>query len=195
MDPVGREGPGVLIVGRIALVVGAGIGGLVAVLMVAPVAAQSQSAWHGVQDGVEARATALTRPAVLAFYQARGFSAQAISPYTDACVFSFELRNTTKKILRLVLADWRAQTTAGTIRFRQPQSWEAGWVQQGVAEPARIAFRWAQFQSDLEFAPGDWIMGMAALERSPDGPFRLTIPYTIDRRRHEIILDQLACAP
>ena len=110
MDPVGREGPGVLIVGRIALVVGAGIGGLVAVLLVAPVAAQSQSAWHGVRDGVEARATALTRPAVLAFYQARGFSAQAISPYADFCVFSFELRNTTQKTMRLRLADWRAQT-------------------------------------------------------------------------------------
>ena len=194
MDPVGREGPGVLIVGRIALVVGAGIGGLVAVLMVAPVAAQSQSAWHGVQDGVEARATALTRPAVLAFYQARGFSAQAIAPYADACVFSFELRNTTKKILRLVLADWRAQTTAGTIRFRQPQSWEAGWVQQGVAEPARIAFRWAQFQSENTFEPGDWIMGMATLEVPLSGTFRLVARYRDDKGNHEIVLDKLSCA-
>ncbi len=158
-------------------------------------AAQSQPAWHGAQDGVEAKATALTRPAVLAFYQARGFSTQAISPYADACVFSFELHNTTQKALRLRLADWRAQTAAGTLLFRLPPSWEAEWVRRGVAEPARIAFRWAQFQADIEFAPGDWIMGMAALERRPDGPFRLSIPFSLDRRRHEITLDSLACAP
>ena len=170
---------------------------LLAILLVIaalPAAAQSRSAQHGEREGVEAKATPLTRPAVLAFYQARGFSAQAISPYADACVFSFELRNTTQKTVRLRLADWRAQTAAGTLRFRLPPSWEAEWARRGVAEPARIAFRWAQFQADIEFAPGDWIMGMAALERRPDGAFRLNIPLSLDRRRHEITLDALACA-
>lgn len=159
-----------------------------------PVAAQSRSAWNGEWDGVTVKATALTRPAVLAFYQARGFSTQAISPYADACVFSFELHNTSQKALRVRLADWRAQTVAGTLRFRLPPSWETEWVRRGVAEPARIAFRWAQFQADIEFAPGDWIMGMAALERRPDGAFRLSIPFFFDRRRHEILLDSLTCA-
>ena len=160
-----------------------------------PAAAQSRSAQHGERDGVEVKATPLTRPAVLAFYQARGFSAQAISPYADACVFSFELRNTTRKTLRLRLADWRAQTAAGTLRFRLPQSWEAEWTRRGVGEPARIAFRWAQFQAEQEFAPGDWIMGMAAVERRHDGRFRLVIPYTIGNRNHEIAIDNVACAP
>lgn len=170
---------------------------LLAILLVIaalPAAAQSRSAQHGEREGVEVKATPLTRPAVLAFYQARGFSAQAISPYADACVFSFELRNTTRKTLRLRLADWRAQTAAGTLRFRLPQSWEAEWTRRGVGEPARIAFRWAQFQADIEFAPGDWIMGMAALERPPEGTLRLTVPYTIGKQKHEIVLDRLACA-
>ena len=156
-----------------------------------PAVAQSQFAWQGKRDGVELKATALTRPAVLAFYQARGFSAEAVAPYADACVFSFELQNKTKSMLRLRLADWRA---AGSIRFRAAESWEAEWARRNVAEPARIAFRWAQFQSELEFAPGDWIMGMAAPERRPDGAFRLTIPYTIGKKKHEITLDRIACA-
>jgi hypothetical protein len=160
-------------------------------LALLPAAAQSQSAWHGARDGVTVKATALTRPAVLAFYQARGFSAEAIAPYAAACVFSFEVQNTTNKTARLRLADWRA---AASIRFRPAESWEAEWASRGVAEPARIAFRWAQFQSELEFAPGDWIMGMAALERRPEGPFRLSIPYTIDKRRHEITLERIACS-
>lgn len=156
-----------------------------------PAAAQSQSPWHGERGGAAAKATALTRSAVLAFYQARGFPAEAIVPYADACVFSFELQNKTKRTLRLRLADWRA---AGSIRFRPAESWEAEWARRNVPEPARIAFRWAQFQSELEFAPGDWIMGMAALERRPEGAFRLTIPYTIGKKKHEITLEQLACA-
>ena len=160
-------------------------------LLLLPLPGQSQSPWHGERSGVKVKATALTRPAVLAFYQARGFSAEAIAPYADACVFSFELQNTTKKTLRLRLADWRA---AASIRFRPAESWEAEWARRKVAEPARIAFRWAQFQSELEFAPGDWIMGMAALERRPDGAFRLVVPYSIDGKKHEITLDQLACA-
>lgn len=159
-----------------------------------PAAAQSQSPWHGARDGVAIKATALTRPAVLAFYQARGFSAEVIAPYAAACVFSFEVHNTTKKTLRLRLADWRITESAGSARFRLPDAWEAEWARRGVAAPARIAFRWAQFQSDLEFAPGDWIMGMAALERRPDGAFRLVVPYSIDSRKHEITLDQLTCA-
>lgn len=160
-------------------------------LAVLPTLAQSQSPRHGGRDGVAVKATALTRPAVLAFYQARGFSAEAIAPYADACVFSFEFQNKTKRTLRLRLADWR---TAAAIRFRPAESWEAEWARRNVPEPARIAFRWAQFQSELEFAPGDWIMGMAALERRPEGAFRLTIPYTIGKNEHEIALDQLACA-
>lgn len=163
-------------------------------LALLPATGQSQPARHGVRDGVSAKAAPLTRTAVLAFYQARGFSAEAIAPYADACVFSFEFQNGTKNTLRLRLADWRVRTEAGDLRFRLPESWESEWAKRGVAEPARIAFRWAQFQAALEFAPGDWIMGMAALERRPGGPFRLTIPYTLDKRKHEITLDRLACA-
>lgn len=188
MDAMGGKGTGVLSVNPGAA--------LLALAMVAalPAAAQSQPAWHGARDGVKVKATALSRSSVLAFYQARGFPAAAIAPYADTCVFSFELHNTTKQSLHVRLADWRGDSAAGTVRFRLPESWEAEWAKRGVAEPARIAFRWAQFQAALELAPGDWIMGMAALERRPDGAFRLTIPYAMGQQEHEILLDRLACA-
>jgi hypothetical protein len=129
--------------------------------------------------GVEVKATPLTRPAVLAFYQARGFSAEAIAPYADACVFSFEVANNTKKPLRLRLADWRTGGAAGShlaSGCRNPGRTSG----RGAASPGRRASPSAGRSSrpTLEFAPGDWIMGMAALARRPDGAFRLTIPYT-----------------
>jgi hypothetical protein len=158
-------------------------------------AAQSQSPWHGARAGVAVKATALTRPAVLAFYQARGFSAEAIAPYADACVFSFEVRNAGKGPLRLRLAEWRAAGGPGGMRFRLPEEWDADWERQGVPQAARIAFRWAQFQAEQEFAPGDWIMGMAALQPRPAGPFRLVTVFHRGDRRHEIAIDNVACAP
>ncbi|MBI4988989.1 MAG: hypothetical protein HZC23_09235 [Rhodocyclales bacterium] len=158
-------------------------------------AAQSQSPWHAARDGVEIKATALTRSALLAFYQARGFSAQAIAPYADACAFSFEVRNTGRGPLRLRLADWRAGERAGGARFMLPDEWDAEWVRRGVAEPARIAFRWAQFQAELEFAPGDWIMGMAALERRPPGRFRMSFRHRNGKESREVVLDNVTCAP
>lgn len=157
--------------------------------------AQSQSPWHGARDGLEVKAMALTRPAVLAFYQARGFSAEAIAPYADACVFSFEVRNTGRGPLRLRLADWRAENRAGGVRFMLLDAWDAEWVRRGVAEPARIAFRWAQFQAEQELAPGDWIMGMAALERRPPGRFRMSLRYRNGKGNREVVIDNVACAP
>lgn len=159
-----------------------------------PAAAQSQSARHGTRDGVAVKATPLARSAVLSFYLARGFSAEAIAPYADACALSFEVQNNTKKPLRLRLADWRTGGAAGSISFRLPESWEDEWTRRGVAGPARIAFRWAQFQAENVFEPGDWIMGMATLAATPAGPFRLVARYSDDKGNHEIDLDQLVCA-
>jgi len=68
------------------------------------------------------------------------------------------------------------------------------WVKSGVSEAARIAFRWAQFQSENTFEPGDWIMGMATLEVPLSGTFRLVARYRDDKGNHEIVLDKLSCA-
>ncbi len=164
-------------------------------LLPAPAAANSQSPWHGAREGVALKATALQREQVAAFYQARGFAPAAIADYAAACVFSLELHNGGRQPLRLRLADLRAQSPSGTVRFRQPQAWQAEWDRLGVAEPARIAFRWAQFQAGQEFAPGDWIMGMAALERRIDAPFRLVLQFSDRKRSHEIAIDHVRCAP
>jgi hypothetical protein len=37
-------------------------------------------------------------------------------------------------------------------------------------------------------------MGMATLEATPAGPFRLVARYSDDRGNHEIVLDRLDCA-
>ncbi|MDP2794885.1 MAG: hypothetical protein Q8O25_12550 [Sulfurisoma sp.] len=130
-----------------------------------------------------------------AFYAARGFSATTIRPYAQACGFSFGMQNGGSATLATRLADWHAVGKDGRrIALRLPQAWDATWQKADVPQAARIAFRWAQFQAENFFEPGDWIMGMATLEASPSGPFRLVARYRDNKGNHEIVLDELACA-
>jgi hypothetical protein len=146
-------------------------------------------------DNVTVMANRLGRGSRMAFYEARGFSVDTIRPYAEACGFSFGMKNEGGTSINARLADWRAIGTDGrAVAFVAPETWEERWRKAGVSSPARIAFRWAQFQSDNVFAPGDWIMGMATLTVKPAGLFRLVARYSDDKGNHEIVLDKLECA-
>lgn len=164
-------------------------------------------AWNAVaQDGMEMRYYArqgevalgvnpLTVAARKAFYEARGFSASMIRPYAEACGFSFGLQNASSQAIRASLADWHAVGADGErIAFTLPETWDAQWERAGASSAARIAFKWAQFQTTNNFEPGDWIMGMATLKSVPKAPFRLVARYRDNKGDHEILLDKLECA-
>jgi hypothetical protein len=130
-----------------------------------------------------------------AFYTARGFTAQQIRPYSEACGFSFGLQNGGKTPILSRLADWRAVgADSKVIAFKLPEAWEAAWQTDSVPQAARIAFKWAQFQAENALEPGDWIMGMATLDSVPKAPFRLVARYHDNKGDHEIVLDKLECA-
>lgn len=159
--------------------------------------AQEEIAWryqarHG---DIVLTANPLGKASNAAFYTARGFSAAAIRPYAQACGFSFGMQNGSARPVSAKLADWRAIGADGRqIAFKLPETWDIEWEKSGVTQAARIAFRWAQFQSVNVFEPGDWIMGMATLEQAPSWPFRLVARYTDENGKHEIVLDKVACA-
>jgi hypothetical protein len=147
------------------------------------------------QGAVVLTANPLGTASRTAFYTARGFTAAAIRPYAQACGFSFGMQNGGRSTLYSRLADWHAVGADGMRRsLRLPQSWDAAWEKADVPQAARIAFRWAQFQAENTFEPGDWIMGMATLDAPPSGPFRIVARYLDEKGSHEIVLDKLACA-
>ncbi|MBI4995546.1 MAG: hypothetical protein HZC22_01315 [Rhodocyclales bacterium] len=160
------------------------------------VAADGDIAWEHrhTQRAVTLTANPLGAASRTAFYTARGFTEAAIRPYAQACGFSFGMQNGGAATLVTRLTDWRAIDRDGrSISLLLPQAWDAEWDKAGVTRAARIAFRWAQFQSENVFAPGDWIMGMATLEAMPAGPFRLVARYQDEMGIHEIVLDRLDC--
>lgn len=144
---------------------------------------------------VSLTANPLTPAQRTAFYLARGFSATAIRPYAEACGFSFGMSNSSAGAVRTTLAEWRVTGADGRrASLRLPAAWEADWARAGVPQPARIAFRWAQFQAENSFETGDWIMGMATLDAPLPAGFRLIARYHDDKGPHEIVLDALSCA-
>jgi hypothetical protein len=147
------------------------------------------------RGAVSLTANPLSGAARTSFYTARGFTEAAIRPYARACGFSFGMRNGGMATLSTRLADWHTIDADGRrLPLRAPDTWDAEWDKAGVAQSARIAFRWAQFQAENVFEPGDWIMGMATLAATPSGPFRLVAGYSDDEGHHEIDIDKLACA-
>lgn len=162
-----------------------------------PAHADGEFEWRhrATQGAATLTANPLTPASRTSFYIGRGFSAATIRPYADACGFSFGMQNGDARALKTRLADWHAVGTDGRkVALRLPQAWDADWEKAGVAQAARIAFKWAQFQAENVFEPGDWIMGMATLEAAPPAPFRLVARYRDDKGDHEIVLDQLVCA-
>ncbi|MEW6512483.1 MAG: hypothetical protein AB1443_00625 [Pseudomonadota bacterium] len=164
-------------------------------------------AWNvAAQDGMEMRylvrqgsvalgVNPLTASARKAFYEARGFTATAIRPYAEACGFSFGMQNATDRTIRTALSDWHAVDADGArITLTLPEAWDAQWDKAGMPSAARIAFKWAQFQTSNVFEPGDWIMGMATLKSVPKAPFRLVARYQDNKGDHELVLDKLECA-
>lgn len=167
--------------------------GLVPLLAVWPVLAQEWR-YRAESDGVTLSANPLSAAQRTAFYGARGFPAGMVAPYAEACGFSLSLANGGVAGLRFRLAEWSAAGDGQTYRFRPAEDWEAEWSRRAVPTAARIAFRWAQFPADQDFAPGDWIMGMAVLDGRPPGKFRLIARYHDDKGSHDIVLEDLACA-
>ena len=147
------------------------------------------------QGAVTLAANPTDRGSRTAFYTARGFAVESIQPYAHACGFSLRMQNGGATSLSTRLDDWRAVGIDGrVVRLRLPVEWDLQWSRAQVPEAARIAFRWAQFQAENTFEPGDWIMGMATLETPLPGTFRLVARYHDEKGSHEIVLDKLACS-
>jgi hypothetical protein len=92
------------------------------------------------------------------------------------------------------LADWRVVAGGKEKPPLQMEEWMAVWQSLGLAEPARIAFRWAQFPPEQEYAPGEWNQGMLSTGLAPDARFDLIARWSVAGRTYEGKLDNVRCA-
>ena len=151
--------------------------------------------WETQAHGVALRLTQLLPDQVRAFYLSRGFPAGAVEPYATACVFMTVLRNDAAPgELNYRLADWEVRGGGPSGAPTPTEAWMARWQRMGLAEPARIAFRWAQFPTEQEYAPGEWNQGMLAVGQPPGATFDLIARWNVAGKTYEGTLKNARCA-
>lgn len=151
--------------------------------------------WQTETAGIQVRLTQISPDQARSFYQARGFSSGAAERYASECVFMTVVRNIGDIPIQHRLADWRYESAGQPSRaIRSKTQWERLWKQQGVAEPARIAFTWAQFPATQTFAPGDWNQGMTSYSVPRGGIFTLHFAWRAGDKQYSGKLEQVRCA-
>jgi hypothetical protein len=152
--------------------------------------------WETRAHGVALRLTQILPDQARAFYLSRGFAAEDAELYATACVFMTVLRNDAAPgALDFRLADWEVRVRGERRALRPVEDWLALWRQRGVPEPARIAFRWAQFPPEQEYERGEWNQGMLAVGLPPGERFDLAARWQVAGKTYEGVLTDVRCAP
>jgi hypothetical protein len=166
-------------------------------------AAQSQSldpetgaqTWQTRSDGVTLALTQILPDQARAFYLNRGFPAEAADRYAAACVFMTVLRNDAAPgELSFALADWQVRHADQTRPPLAVETWLAQWQAMGLTEAAQIAFRWAQFPPQQDYAVGEWNQGMLSTGLPPGSRFDLIARWRVAGKTYQGILENVACA-
>ena len=150
--------------------------------------------WQTETGGVQVRLTQIGPDQARAFYQARGFSAQAAERYAAECVFMTVVRNVGDTPVEHRLADWRYLHQGKRLPIRSKTEWAQIWKQLRVNEAARIAFDWAQFPATQTFAPGDWNQGMTTYRVGRGERFELQFVWRKDGKTFSGTLQEVQCA-
>jgi len=152
-------------------------------------------AWETRAHGVHLQLTQILPDQARAFYLNRGFPADAAERFATACVFMTVLRNDAAPgEVAFRLADWRVAAEGKERPPLQIDHWMAVWQSLGLSEPARIAFRWAQFPPEQEYAPGEWNQGMLSTGLPPGARFDLAARWSVAGRVYEGKLEGVRCA-
>lgn len=150
--------------------------------------------WETRAHGATLRLTQILPDQARAFYVARGFRAEDAEPYALACVFMTVLRNdAAPAALGFRLADWRVRVNGEERLLTSVDDWMSQWQRRGLAESARIAFRWAQFPPEQEYERGEWNQGMLATGLPAGSRFDLVARWQVAEKTYEGVLSDVRC--
>ncbi|MCP4125927.1 MAG: hypothetical protein GY753_02550 [Gammaproteobacteria bacterium] len=151
--------------------------------------------WKIHTNGVSISLTQLLPDQLRAFYLNRGFTLNQIEGYATACVYTLILRNDNAPgTVHFVQSEWSLVSSGGSRSPMDTEGWLQRLQQAGATKPALIAFRWAQFPSEHEYAPnGDWNQGMLATDLPAGSRFDFIARWNIDGKPHQGVLTDVRC--
>jgi len=151
--------------------------------------------WETRAHGVTLSLTQILPDQARAFYLNRGFPPEAVERYATACVYMTVLRNDAAPgELSFRLAEWSVLSEGQARPPESVEAWMALWWALGLTDAAQIAFRWAQFPPQQEYAVGEWNQGMLSTGLPPGGRFDLIARWTVAGITYEGKLENVVCA-
>ena len=153
------------------------------------------ASWETHAHGVTLLLSQISPDPARAFYLNRGFPPEAAELYATACVYMTVLRNDAAPgELSFRLADWSVHSAGRAQSLQSVEAWMARWSALGLSEAAQIAFRWAQFPPEQEYAVGEWNQGMLAIGLPAGSWFDLIARWTVAGKTYEGKLENVVCA-
>lgn len=153
------------------------------------------TSWESQAHGVTLLLSQIAPDPARAFYLNRGFPPEAAEMYATACVFMTVLRNDAAPgDLSFRLTDWSVRSAGRTQPPKSVEAWMAQWRALGLPEAAQIAFRWAQFPPEQDYAVGEWNQGMLTTGLPPGSQFDLIARWTVAGKTYEGKLQNVVCA-
>lgn len=132
---------------------------------------------HAYEDDIlKFTITPRTAQQIAAFYEGRGFPAEAIAVTQSACFFTIGIHNKSHDILWLDTANWHFQTANGPIQPISRQEWKQRWQQMGLELAYQSTFRWTLLPANLDFQADEREGGNITLPRT-DKTFSLKASF------------------
>lgn len=132
-----------------------------------------------------------------AFYEGRGFPAEAITQTREVCFFTVGLRNKTPDTLWLDTANWQFQTDDGPLQAISREAWQQRWQAMRLPLAFQSTFRWTLLPAKLDFQPGEHEGGNITLPRT-DKAFTLKARFATGKDRQgpaiHVEMKNLHCA-
>ena len=139
-------------------------------------------------DFLKLTVTPRTAQQMAAFYEGRGFPAEAIKLTRTACFFTIGIHNKSRDIIWLETANWQFQTASGPLKRITRDEWQQRWQQIGLALPYQSTFRWTLLPAELDFQPDEHEGGNITLSRT-DKPFNLHASFATGKDKQKPRID------
>ncbi len=152
--------------------------------------------WETKQHGVHFSLTQILPDQGRAFYVNRGFTLKQAQSFATSCVYMTVLRNEDASgTIHFIRNNWKVVSNGKPHQLKPIKSWLGEYEKLGIAKPARVAFRWAQFPPEQEYEPGgDWNQGMLSVGLKPETIFDITAIWDINSKPYEATLSGVQCA-
>ena len=125
-----------------------------------------------------------------AFYEARGFPKAALERIANACFVTVHIRNRSKRVIWLDLAEWAFSSTGQPLTRLDRDYWRAQWDDIDLRQASRSTFGWTLLPETRDLQPDEPVGGNVVFSgQTRKFDMTLNLPTGQQRRGEPITLE------